>query len=81
MGNGPLCIYSTHLFEYFVRQSLWNAPHDCLGTIDVFYTLGNRLGRPKNERPFLLIPVGYPAPEAKVPDIEKRTLDEVREVR
>ncbi|MCG6921425.1 MAG: nitroreductase family protein [Acidobacteria bacterium] len=43
--------------------------------------LGRILGRPRNERPFLLIPVGYPAPEAKVPDIEKKTLDEVREVR
>jgi hypothetical protein len=43
--------------------------------------LGRILGRPKNERTFLLIPVGYPAPEAKVPNIEKKTLDEVREVR
>ncbi|MGD8898064.1 MAG: nitroreductase family protein [Acidobacteriota bacterium] len=43
--------------------------------------LGRILGRPRNERPFLLIPVGYPAPEAKVPDIEKKTLDEIREVR
>ena len=43
--------------------------------------LGRILGRPKNERPFLLIPVGYPAPEAKVPDIGKKALDEVREIR
>ncbi|MFN2412885.1 MAG: nitroreductase family protein, partial [Pyrinomonadaceae bacterium] len=27
------------------------------------------LGRPKNEIPFVLIPVGYPADDAKVPDI------------
>jgi iodotyrosine deiodinase len=43
--------------------------------------LGRILGRPQNERPFLLIPVGYPAADARVPDISKKTLDEVREVR
>jgi nitroreductase len=39
------------------------------------------LDRPKNERPFLLIPVGYPAPDAEVPVLEKRRLDEVMIVR
>ncbi len=43
--------------------------------------LGRILDRPKNERPFLLIPVGYPAPDATVPDIQKKPLDEVREIR
>jgi nitroreductase len=43
--------------------------------------LGRILDRPRNERPFLLIPVGYPAPGATVPDIEKKALDEVREIR
>jgi iodotyrosine deiodinase len=36
------------------------------------------LERPANERPFLLIPVGYPAGGAQVPVIEKKPLDEVR---
>lgn len=36
------------------------------------------LNRPANERPFLLIPVGYPAPDAQVPDLERKTLDQVR---
>jgi nitroreductase len=35
------------------------------------------LGMPKRYRPFLLIPVGYPAAGARVPDIEKKTLDEI----
>lgn len=35
------------------------------------------LGRPKNEKPFLLIPAGYPAESCVVPDIEKKTLGEV----
>ena len=36
------------------------------------------LGRPKNERPYLLIPVGYPARDARVPDIGRKPLAEVR---
>jgi len=35
------------------------------------------LGRPENERPFLLIPVGYPAADAEVPELRKKSLDEV----
>jgi iodotyrosine deiodinase len=35
------------------------------------------LDRPKNERPFLLIPVGYPADNCVVPDIKRKTADEV----
>ena len=38
------------------------------------------LGRPKNEIPFVLIPVGYPAIDAKVPDISRKPLDEIIEV-
>ena len=40
--------------------------------------LSTVLGRPKNEKPYLLIPVGYPAPDAMAPAIERRSLDEVR---
>lgn len=35
------------------------------------------LGRPRHERPYLVIPVGYPAPDATVPDIERKPLSEV----
>jgi len=35
------------------------------------------LGRPSTERPFLLLVVGYPAPDARVPDIERKRLDEI----
>lgn len=38
------------------------------------------LGRPKNEIPFVLIPVGYPADDAQVPDISRKPLDEIMEV-
>lgn len=40
--------------------------------------LSRILERPPNEKPYLLIPVGYPAPGAVVPAITKKTLDEVR---
>ena len=40
--------------------------------------LAEILGRPKNEKPYLLIPVGYPAPGAEVPDITKKMMDEVK---
>ena len=39
--------------------------------------LNRVLGRPPHEKPFLLIPVGYPAPGAKVPDIRRKDEDEV----
>ena len=35
------------------------------------------LNRPENERPFLLVPVGYPADEVEVPDLQRKPLDEV----
>jgi nitroreductase len=35
------------------------------------------LGRPDHERPFLLLVVGYPAPDAVVPDITRKPLDRV----
>jgi len=35
------------------------------------------LRRPENEKPYLLLPVGYPAPDAAVPVIERKPLDEV----
>lgn len=35
------------------------------------------LERPANEKPFLLIPVGFPAPDVTVPKIGKKELDEI----
>jgi iodotyrosine deiodinase len=43
--------------------------------------LAEILGRPKNERPFLLIPVGYPASDASVPTITKKPLEEILELK
>lgn len=37
--------------------------------------LNEILGRPKSERPFLLLVVGYPADDAEVPDITRKELE------
>ncbi len=39
--------------------------------------LADVLDVPRNHKPFLLIPVGYPAPDARVPDIAKKPLEEI----
>ncbi len=38
------------------------------------------LGRPKNEVPFVLIPVGFPAENCQVPDIARKSLGEIMQV-
>lgn len=39
--------------------------------------LGELLERPDNEKAMLVMPVGYPAPDAEVPDLERRALEEI----
>jgi len=39
--------------------------------------LNQVLGRPSNERPFLILVTGYPAEDVQVPDIERRDLSEI----
>jgi len=36
--------------------------------------LSEILGRPRNEKPHVLTPVGYPAAGARVPDIKRKRL-------
>tara|TARA_R110002124_G_scaffold196642_1_gene363712 strand:- start:107 stop:781 length:675 start_codon:yes stop_codon:yes gene_type:complete len=75
--------------NYYVQESvglacgfLISAIHHA-GLITLTHTpspmnfLANILERPENEKPFLLLPVGYPAEDAKVPDLARRPLEEV----
>ena len=39
--------------------------------------LSRLLGRPSNERPFALFPIGFPAEDCVVPDLTRKTLDQV----
>ena len=43
--------------------------------------LGDLLGRPRHERAYLLVPVGYPSSDCTVPDIARKSLDDVLVVR
>ena len=39
--------------------------------------LAEILNRPPHEKPFLLLPVGYPSEDATVPDISRKSLEEI----
>jgi iodotyrosine deiodinase len=39
--------------------------------------LNQILQRPEHERPFVLLPVGYAAPDATVPDLHRKSLEEI----
>ena len=41
--------------------------------------IAKALERPENERPFLLIPVGFPAETAMVPDLKRKSKDDIIE--
>jgi nitroreductase len=75
--------------QYYSQESvgiatgiLITAIHDA-GLVSLTHTpspmnfLNEILGRPGNERPFLLLVVGYPQKNAKVPDIKKKALKEI----
>ena len=75
--------------HYFVKESVGIAVGFLLAALHVsgLYALTHSpspmgflseiLERPANERPFILIPVGYPAEGSPVPDIERKALDEI----
>jgi iodotyrosine deiodinase len=39
--------------------------------------LRDLLGRPANEKAFLIMPVGYPAPDARVPELTRKSIEQV----
>jgi hypothetical protein len=39
--------------------------------------LAKILNRPDHERPYLLIPVGYPAEDCTVPNIHRKSLEQI----
>ena len=39
--------------------------------------LQNFLGRPRNEKAYLLLPVGYPSKDCNVPDLKRKSLEEI----
>ncbi len=79
----------SHVTHYYVNESVGIASGFLLAALNAagLATLTHTpspmgflreiLGRPRNEKPFLLIPVGYPAAGCQVPDIAKKPLDAV----
>ncbi|MDP6350291.1 MAG: nitroreductase family protein [Chloroflexota bacterium] len=75
--------------NYYVRESaaiacgLFVAALHHMGLATLPHTpspmgfLGDICGRPENERAILLFPVGYAADDATVPDLRRKSLDEV----
>lgn len=75
--------------NYYVKESvgiacgLFIATLHRIGLVTLTHTpspmafLTKLLGRPENERPFILFPVGYPLPGARVPDLKRKPLSEV----
>lgn len=78
--------------NYYVRQSVgiacgfFIAALHNMGLATVTHTpapmrfLRDILERPSNERPFILFPIGYPAEDATVPDLDRKSLDEILQV-
>ena len=69
---------SVGLATGFLLAAIYNAGLAALThTPSPMNFLSKILNRPENERPFLLIPVGHLAEDAKVPDIKRKPLGEV----
>lgn len=75
--------------NYYVNESvgiasgmLITAVHNA-GLITLTHTpspmnfLSELLERPKNERPYLLLPIGYPEDPSYVPDLKRKSLEEI----
>jgi iodotyrosine deiodinase len=75
--------------HYYVQESvgiatgmLITAVHNA-GLVSLTHTpspmnfLNDILNRPKNERPYLILVIGYPEDGVTVPDISKKSLDEI----
>lgn len=75
--------------NYYVSESvgiacgLFIAALHTMGLVTLTHTpnpmgfLSELLGRPPQEKPYILFPVGYPAPDAQVPALERKTFEEV----
>ncbi len=82
-----------HITHYYVNESVGIAcgfllaALNAAGLATLTHTpspmgfLRDILDRPRNEKAYLLIPVGFPAEDCRVPDIRKKALDEVMVVR
>ena len=79
-GERPDGSKRTH---YYVKESvgmaagLFVAAIHQMGLATLPHTPSRVLERPDTERPFVMFPVGHPLPGVKVPDLSRKTLEEV----
>ena len=85
-GLAPTGERTTH---YYTQESvgiavgLFVAAIHHMGLVTLTHTpnpmgfLSDLLQRPANERAYLILPVGHPAPDARVPDIRRKPLEEI----
>jgi nitroreductase len=78
--------------NYYVKESvgiaagMFIAALHVAGLVTLTHTpspmafLSELLGRPENERPFVLFPIGYPVPGAQVPVLQRKPLADVRTI-
>ena len=86
-GNGEIgpTYYATE--SCGIAAGLFIAAVHQMGLVTLTHTpspmrfLGELLDRPDHERAMLVMPVGYPASDAMVPDIERKSLDDILIVR
>lgn len=87
--NYALDTNEKHISHYYVHESvgiacgLLIAAIHTMGLVTLTHTpspmnfLSKILNRPENEKPFILFPVGYPAKDATVPDLKRKSLDQI----
>ncbi|MGH7617841.1 MAG: nitroreductase family protein, partial [Gemmatimonadaceae bacterium] len=75
--------------HYYTQEScgiaagLFIAAVHAMGLVTLTHTpnpmgfLAELLERPASEKAMLVMPVGYPAPDARVPDLRRKALDEI----
>ncbi len=83
---------SDKITNYYVNESvgiacgMFIAALHTMGLVTLTHTpspmgfLSELLNRPPNEKPYILFPVGYPAEGAMVPDLKRKTFEEVVQV-
>lgn len=85
-GLGP---HGAAIKNYYVKESvgiacgLFIAALHNMGLATLTHTpspmnfLSRLLGRPDHEKPYILFPIGFPAPDAEVPDLRRKPIDEL----
>lgn len=87
--NYTLDAQGNHVSHYYVHESvgiacgLFLAAIHTMGLVTLTHTpspmnfLSKILNRPENEKPFILFPIGYPSEDATVPDLKRKSLNQI----